>query len=113
TSKDLAKQRGLRQMKAVALAFLLGAAVIYLVTLLTANPDGTTVAWVGYVQAMAEASMVGALADWFAVTALFRRPLGLPIPHTAIIQRKKDALGETLRDFVTAHCLAAESVSAN
>ncbi|HET9258425.1 MAG TPA: DUF445 domain-containing protein [Pseudonocardiaceae bacterium] len=110
TRNDLDKQRGLRRMKAVALAFLLGAAVIYLVTLLSANPDGTTAVWVGYVQAMAEASMVGALADWFAVTALFRRPLGLPIPHTAIIQRKKDALGESLRDFVGAHFLAEEVV---
>jgi uncharacterized membrane-anchored protein YjiN (DUF445 family) len=110
TRNEQAKQRGLRQMKAVALAFLLGAAVIYLLTLLATRPDGATVAWVGYVQTMAEASMVGALADWFAVTALFRRPLGLPIPHTAIIQRKKDALGENLRDFVGANFLAEEVV---
>jgi uncharacterized membrane-anchored protein YjiN (DUF445 family) len=111
TRNDRVKQRGLRRMKAVALAFLLGAAVVYLATLLTVNPDGTTLPWVGYVQAMAEASMVGALADWFAVTALFRRPLGLPIPHTAIIQRKKDALGESLRDFVGANFLAEEVVT--
>ena len=89
-------------MKAVALAFLLGAAVVYVVTRLYQN----AAPWVGYVQAMAEASMVGALADWFAVTALFRHPLGLKIPHTAIIPRKKDALGENLGDFVGANFLA-------
>ncbi|MDT7712555.1 MAG: hypothetical protein QOG46_1244 [Pseudonocardiales bacterium] len=89
-------------MKAVALSFLLGAAVVYVVTLLYKNAPP----WVGYVQAMAEASMVGALADWFAVTALFRHPMGLKIPHTAIIPRKKDALGENLGDFVGANFLA-------
>ncbi|MGH3769738.1 MAG: DUF445 domain-containing protein [Pseudonocardiaceae bacterium] len=94
-------------MKAVALAFLLGAAVVYVVTRLYAD----VAPWVGYVQAMAEASMVGALADWFAVTALFRHPLGLPIPHTAIIPRKKDALGENLGDFVGANFLAEVVVS--
>ncbi|HEX8498517.1 MAG TPA: DUF445 domain-containing protein, partial [Actinomycetales bacterium] len=56
--------------------------------------------WVGYVRATAEASMVGALADWFAVTALFRHPLRLPIPHTAIIPRKKDQIGASLGTFV-------------
>jgi uncharacterized membrane-anchored protein YjiN (DUF445 family) len=61
---------------------------------------GGGVAWVGYVRATAEASMVGALADWFAVTALFRHPLRLPIPHTAIIPRKKDQIGESLGSFV-------------
>ncbi len=102
TWSEQAKQRGLRRMKAVALAFLLGAAVVYVVARLYAN----AAPWVGYVQAMAEASMVGALADWFAVTALFRHPLGLKIPHTAIIPRKKDALGENLGDFVGANFLA-------
>jgi uncharacterized membrane-anchored protein YjiN (DUF445 family) len=102
TRSEQAKQRGLRRMKAVALAFLLGAAVVYVVTRLYGN----AAPWVGYVQAMAEASMVGALADWFAVTALFRHPLGLKIPHTAIIPRKKDALGENLGDFIGANFLA-------
>jgi uncharacterized membrane-anchored protein YjiN (DUF445 family) len=102
TRNEQAKLRALRRMKAVALAFLLGAAVVYALTRLYSNAPS----WVGYVQAMAEASMVGALADWFAVTALFRHPLGLPIPHTAIIPRKKDALGENLGDFVGANFLA-------
>src|SRR5689334_14045734 len=56
--------------------------------------------WLGYVKAFAEAAMVGGLADWFAVTALFRHPLGLPIPHTAIIPRNKDRIGETLATFL-------------
>ncbi|MBV9060293.1 MAG: DUF445 domain-containing protein [Pseudonocardiales bacterium] len=89
-------------MKAVALAFLLGAAVVYVVTRLYND----AAPWVGYVQTMAEASMVGGLADWFAVTALFRHPLGLPIPHTAIIPRKKDALGKNLSEFVGTNFLA-------
>ncbi len=55
---------------------------------------------VGFVQAFAEAAMVGGLADWFAVTALFRHPLGLPIPHTAIIPRNKDRIGDTLATFL-------------
>ena len=57
-------------------------------------------AWTGYVAAFAEAAMVGACADWFAVTALFRRPLGLPIPHTAIIPRNKARIGQALGDFI-------------
>ncbi|MGH4006798.1 MAG: DUF445 domain-containing protein [Pseudonocardiaceae bacterium] len=93
-------------MKAVALGFLLGAAVVYVVARLFEDPNSATAPWVGYVRAMAEAGMVGALADWFAVTALFRHPLGLRIPHTAIIPRKKDALAENLGDFVGANFLA-------
>src|SRR5665213_469839 len=56
--------------------------------------------WTGLVRATAEAAMVGGVADWFAVTALFRHPMGLPIPHTAIIPRKKDQLGRALAGFV-------------
>ncbi len=59
-----------------------------------------TIPWLGYVKAFAEAAMVGGLADWFAVTALFRHPLGLPIPHTAIIPRNKDRIGEALANFL-------------
>ena len=67
-------------------------------------------AWVGYVRAAAEAGMVGALADWFAVTALFKHPLGIPIPHTAIIKRKKDQLGEGLGTFVRENFMSPEVV---
>ena len=67
--------------------------------------------WVGYLQATAEASMVGALADWFAVVALFRHPLGIPIPHTAIIPERKDQFGETLGDFVQSSFLTPETIT--
>jgi uncharacterized membrane-anchored protein YjiN (DUF445 family) len=98
--------RALRRMKAVAGGLLLLAAVCYV--LCRALTDGSG-AW-GYVQATAEASMVGALADWFAVTALFRKPLGLPIPHTAVIPAKKDQIGEGLATFLQQYFLTTEIV---
>ena len=67
--------------------------------------------WVGYALALTEGSMVGGLADWFAVTALFRHPLGIPIPHTAIIRERKDQFGETLGSFVQENFLTPEVVS--
>ncbi len=90
---DAQRLRALRRMQAVALGLLLLAAVVYVLTF-------EDVGFLGYVNAGAEASMVGAVADWFAVTALFRRPLGLPIPHTALVPERKDALGESLEQFV-------------
>ncbi|HVV11150.1 DUF445 domain-containing protein [Amycolatopsis sp.] len=102
------KRRGLRKMKLVALAFLLGATVVFALTS-WAQAAGWS-GWVGYVRAAAEAGMVGALADWFAVTALFRHPMRLPIPHTAIIPNKKDALGSSLGDFVGANFLSEQVV---
>ena len=80
-------------MRTVALGLLGLAAVVYVATL------GTDGFW-GFVNAGAEASMVGAIADWFAVTALFKHPMGLPIPHTALIPRRKDDLGRSLQQFV-------------
>src|SRR5690349_20768654 len=68
--------------------------------------------WLGYVRATAEASLVGGLADWFAVTALFRHPLGLPIPHTAIIPERKDQFGETLGEFIQDSFLTPDSIVA-
>jgi uncharacterized membrane-anchored protein YjiN (DUF445 family) len=65
-------------------------------------------AYLSFVVAFAEAAMVGALADWFAVTALFRRPLGLPIPHTAIIPENKDRIGESLADFLQHNFMTRE-----
>ena len=76
-------------MKVAATSLLLAATLVFIVT--RALEDRWS--WLGYVRATAEAAMVGALADWFAVTALFRHPLGLPIPHTAIIPNRKDQLG--------------------
>ena len=95
-------------MKLVATGFLLGATVVFLVTHWWLSHGGPS--WIGYIRAAAEAGMVGALADWFAVTALFRRPLGLPIPHTAIIPTKKDMIGDSLGDFVGTNFLAEDVV---
>ncbi|MFE2753165.1 DUF445 domain-containing protein [Actinosynnema sp. NPDC059335] len=106
TPADLLKRQGLRRMKLVATGFFLAATAIFLVALLF---EDSGPAWVGYVRAAAEAGMVGALADWFAVTALFRRPLGLPIPHTAIIPTRKDSFGDALGSFVGTNFLS-ESV---
>jgi uncharacterized membrane-anchored protein YjiN (DUF445 family) len=90
---DARRRRGLRRMRSLAVCLLLLAALVYLATL---GADGA----LGFVNAGAEASMVGAIADWFAVTALFRHPLGLPVPHTALIPRRKDELGRSLQEFV-------------
>lgn len=100
--------RRLRAMQRLALALLLGAAMGFLVArrFEGAHP------LLGYLRAFCEAAMVGGLADWFAVTALFRRPFGLPIPHTAIIPEKKDRLGEALGSFVERNFLSPEIVAA-
>ena len=89
-------------MKAVATGALVLMAVIFVIAFSLED----RYPWLGYVRAMAEAGMVGALADWFAVTALFRRPLGLPIPHTAIIPNRKDAIGSSLSEFVATNFLS-------
>jgi uncharacterized membrane-anchored protein YjiN (DUF445 family) len=102
---DAERRRALRRMKVVALSFLVGATGLFL-GCRWAQSSGVTATWVGYVGAAAEAGMVGALADWFAVTALFKHPLGIPIPHTAIIKRKKDQLGEGLGTFVRENFLS-------
>ncbi|MHB8186191.1 MAG: DUF445 domain-containing protein [Dermatophilaceae bacterium] len=99
---DLVRRRGLRRMRAVAVSLLVLAALVFI---LTRNRDG---AW-GFVNATAEAAMVGALADWFAVTALFRHPMGIPIPHTAIIPNRKDTLGQSLEEFVTGNFLTVDT----
>src|SRR5215213_8131990 len=68
--------------------------------------------WIGLVRATAEAAMVGGIADWFAVTALFRHPLGIPIPHTAIIPARKDRIGRSLGNFVQNNFLARDIIAA-
>ncbi|WP_084475189.1 DUF445 domain-containing protein [Nocardia vermiculata] len=105
------KRRDLRKMKMVATGFLVAATIVYLICCWLGSRDIGS-GWVGYVRAASEAGMVGALADWFAVTALFRHPLGLPIPHTAIIRKKKDQLGTSLGDFVRTNFLSPETVAA-
>ncbi|MGU3436562.1 DUF445 domain-containing protein [Actinomycetes bacterium M1A6_2h] len=96
-------------MKSVATGFLIFATVVYFFCRWQESQGAG--AWVGYVRAASEAGMVGALADWFAVTALFRHPFGIPIPHTAIIKKKKDQLGSSLGSFVGQNFLAAEVVT--
>lgn len=94
----------LRRMKLTATALLAVAAGLYAVSFAF---DGTAAE---FLRAGSEAAMVGGLADWFAVTALFRRPLGLPIPHTGLVPRKKDDLALKLGEFVTGHFLTRDVV---
>ena len=100
----LERERGLRRMKAVALGLLVALAVVFAIAfpLQDVHP-----VW-GYVRAAAEGGMVGALADWFAVTALFRHPMGIPVPHTGLIPRKKDQLGAALTEFVQENFLDSD-----
>jgi uncharacterized membrane-anchored protein YjiN (DUF445 family) len=92
---------GGRSMRIIATCLLVAMAVIYaLARWGEATRAAEFGAWIGYVRAFAEAAMVGGLADWFAVTALFRHPLGIPIPHTAIIPHNKDRIGDTLALFL-------------
>ncbi len=104
---DPQRAADLARMKRLATGLFVAAAVVFLGCVLLGEGAG---AWVGYVRATAEASMVGALADWFAVTALFRHPLRLPIPHTAIIPRKKDQIGTSLGTFVQENFLTTRVV---
>src|SRR5688572_32682024 len=100
-------QPGPAGMKAAATGLLVVMAALFAVTRLyePAYP------WLGFVKAFAEAAMVGGLADWFAVTALFRHPLGLPIPHTAIIPRNKDRIGAALASFLRDNFLTPKVVA--
>ena len=100
-------QPGAAGMKAAATGLLVMMAAIFIV----ARQFEHAYPWVGYVKAFAEAAMVGGLADWFAVTALFRHPLGLPIPHTAIIPRNKDRIGDALANFLRDNFLVAPVVA--
>ncbi len=98
---EASRRIALRRMQRVATGLLVLAAVVFLV----AHHYEPLYPWLGYVRATAEASVVGAIADWFAVTALFRHPLGIPIPHTAIMQTQKDRVGRILGNFVQNHFL--------
>ncbi len=97
----------LRRMKWRASGLLVAVTVLFVVMRSVTDGSG----WAGYVEAAAEAAMVGGVADWFAVTALFRHPLGIPIPHTAIIPNRKDQIGHSLGTFVQDNFLDDELVA--
>lgn len=100
--ENVLRQGELNNMKFIAAGLLALAGCLYVI--------GKVYAW-GYLAAFAEAAMIGALADWFAVVALFRHPLGLPIPHTAIVTRNKDSIANSLADFVVVQFLSAKVIA--
>ena len=102
------RQRSLDRMKVRATGLLILMGLIFIV----ARMFEAEHPWLGYVRATAEASMVGGIADWFAITALFRHPLGIPIPHTAIVPSRKDRIGRSLGNFVQNNFLSPEVLSA-
>ncbi|MDQ3391032.1 MAG: DUF445 domain-containing protein [Actinomycetota bacterium] len=101
---DVERADALRKMKIVATGLFVLALFVFVVA--EANEERAT--WIGYVRAFSEAAMIGALADWFAVTALFRHPLGIPIPHTAIVRHRKDEIGRGLGEFVEDNFLSRD-----
>src|SRR2546426_11462786 len=106
---DAERQARLDAMKRRATGLL----AIALLVFVAASVFEPQFPWLGYVRATAEASLVGGLADWFAVTALFRHPLGLPIPHTAIVATRKERIGRILGNFVQNHFLSRDVITAN
>ena len=102
---DAERRNALRRMRTVAVGLLVLAAVVYLLTL-----DAESQSFLGYVNAGAEASMVGAIADWFAVVALFKHPLGIPVPHTALVRTRKEMFGRGLEEFVGENFLQEEVI---
>ncbi|MEM7083445.1 MAG: DUF445 domain-containing protein [Pseudomonadota bacterium] len=107
TLAEQERARALRRMEWIATGLFVLMAVIFCLTLLPTHEPP----WLGYVRAFSEAAMVGALADWFAVTALFRHPFGIPIPHTAIVPSNKDRIGESLARFVERHFLTESALA--
>ncbi|MCO4100766.1 DUF445 domain-containing protein [Gemmatimonas sp.] len=107
TPDDDVRRVRLLQMKRIATAMLVVVAVVFVV----ARYYESQFPWLGYLRAFAEAAMVGGIADWFAVTALFRHPLGIPIPHTAIVPSRKDRIGTALGNFVQRNFLTREVVT--
>lgn len=106
TPADFARLAGLRRMQWIAVGLLVFMAVVFVVSFVLQG----RYPWLGFVRAASEGGMVGALADWFAVTALFRHPLGIKIPHTNLISNKKDEIGEGLGAFIEENFLADDVV---
>jgi uncharacterized membrane-anchored protein YjiN (DUF445 family) len=105
-AEDTYRRSRLRVMQRIAFGLLLGAGALFAVA---RTQQGQHPAW-GYLEAFAEAAMIGAIADWFAVVALFRYPLGIPLWHTAIIPNSKDSIGKSLGNFVENHFITEDSV---
>ena len=106
-ARDAHQRLRLKLMQRTALGLLLGMAVLYVLAFSQRHAHPA----LGFVVAFAEAAMIGAIADWFAVVALFRHPLGIPIWHTAIIPNSKDDIGRNLGEFVENHFITVEAVS--
>lgn len=102
------KKKQLQQHKRIATGLFILMALVYIIMVYAIRH--TPAVWMGYVKAFSEAAMVGALADWFAVTALFRHPMGMPIPHTNLIVNSKNKIGDNLGDFVTDNFLTSENI---
>jgi uncharacterized membrane-anchored protein YjiN (DUF445 family) len=107
TADDELKRQRLVSMKRVATSMLVAAAALFVI----ARVFEARYPWLSWVRAFAEAAMVGGIADWFAVTALFRHPLGIPIPHTAIVPARKDRIGTALGNFVQRNFLQRDVVA--
>lgn len=105
---DEAKRKQLRKYKAFATGLFVLMAIVFIITTILQKSNDSH--WIGYVRAFSEAAMVGALADWFAVTALFSHPLGLPIPHTNLIENSKERLGDNLGSFVVSNFLSPQNI---
>ena len=101
---EATKRRNLARMKRRASGLLLLSTAVWIASTIWM----ARYPWLAYVRATAEASMIGGVADWFAVTALFRHPLGIPIPHTAIVAARKDQIGRSLGNFVSRHFLSRD-----
>lgn len=111
TPANEAERRATLRNHKIFVTSLLGVMAVIFLACSWWQSQGTAPVWVGYVRAAAEAGMVGGLADWFAVTALFRHPMGIPIPHTAIIPRKKDQVAGALSEFVSENFLNAQTIT--
>ncbi len=105
---DHLKRKQLRKYKMFATGLFVLMAVVFVIT--TVLEKQNPAHWIGYIRAFSEAAMVGALADWFAVTALFHHPLGLKIPHTNLIQNSKERIGDNLGTFVVSNFLSPQNI---
>jgi uncharacterized membrane-anchored protein YjiN (DUF445 family) len=103
---------GLKRMRRLATLMLVGVGAIFVAASVGASRYRSAAPFLAYVRAFAEASVVGACADWFAVVALFRHPLGIPIPHTAIVPRNKERISETIGGFIINNFLTPSVLTA-